>query len=254
MLDAWARGKGNWNHPLEDEVLSAIFGHLRYLSLPARKRATLSVLRGAFEGSNFSDTGACDIELWPNLVDHGRVEPDVVITFGDRKAPSLVLLIEAKWEAAQGQNQLADQWKAARQRYPNAELWHLFLTKRIYTVEEMLGRDRDDLHQQRLRSATWSWLAQRLQAASQDARRSITFPGRDEFQSWVDTACEFCARLGQARFEGVAAVVQRHGGVLSPNTWYFHERLIHAGELVESARNVITLWRHPTWKFQASKQ
>ncbi|HEX7324041.1 MAG TPA: hypothetical protein VF292_01630 [Rhodanobacteraceae bacterium] len=262
MLDAWARGKGDWSHPLEDEVLSAAFGHLKYMSLAARRCAALALLSGAFEQDTFpaaNSVDACDIELWPNLAGHGRdesrVEPDVVITFGERENPSIVLLIEAKWDAPQGTGQLFKQWSAARKRYRDAELWHLFLTRSSCTVEEMLrGAASDGLHARNLRSVTWSWLAQRMRVASQSADVSSKSSSRDEFQSWADTACKFFARLGQAPFEGVAAVARRHEGVPFANTWCFRERLVHVDKLIESIRNVITIWRDPPWKFQISKK
>lgn len=125
MMEAVAQRKAQWlfnasghksfsgkRRPQEDMVTSAVFGSIQLLPLPDRREA-IKLLLGDQCCKEFS-FGKFDIEikLWQKLrgLEKRRfVEPDVLLTCGGK-----TVVIEVKWHAPIGDQQIEKQIKAAR--------------------------------------------------------------------------------------------------------------------------------------------
>lgn len=242
MLIAWIRGKrGRYKKEYEDEIVSAVFGPLCYLPGPERGEVFRRILDKSFACA-LAQCEDCDIKFWPNLANRGRIEPDIVV-----ELPSTILLIEAKWNSPPSKNQLATQWDAAKERYPHQKVWHLFLTKQPYSMEEMtLDRGIGQDHSERLASMTWSQLAHIAQAIAK------TSPSR-ELTAWVGHMCEFLRGLGEAPFVGFLDVVIAHRDWDAGYRWHFQPSLLHLSDLMNAYSDWTHLWAVPTWHFNIKK-
>ncbi|RYZ89797.1 MAG: hypothetical protein EOP06_08815 [Proteobacteria bacterium] len=192
MLLAWARGKKGRSHlGYEDEIVSSVFGPLRYMQTGTRVEIVRRILSHSFPEIQLAAvfTG-CSIEFWPNLVSRGRIEPDISIVLTSQPPiDPILLLVEAKWNSPQHDGQLHDQWKAAKKRYPGYESFHIYLTKRPHSIEQMTNTD---VHGGRLASLTWSALVSMLKGFSSD----------DQAQNWIVDVKDFLAALGETSFDG----------------------------------------------------
>lgn len=251
MLDAWARGKRRSVRSIyEDELVSAVLGPLQYFPLTTRVNSTLAVLQDTFgdDVKNVTSHGdqvtQCNIQLWPNIVIRGRCEPDAVVQLSSSVGVRLILVIEAKWNAVQGDNQLSTQWDAATAQYRQEELRHIFLTKEPHSTFEMLGHNADAEHQKRLKSLTWARLGVCLLRA---ARRP---DASKEFIRWVETVRAFLGRIGQSPFEGVVAAVERRRWTCCTNGWRFQHQLIIAEHPHISPNSATQTWRTGQWQFR----
>lgn len=113
--------------PIEDIILSSVFGPLDYQ--PAR--VSWRVLSYLFEldSVDFNPITAA-IEFWPHPFG-AAVEPDIVASFGDGQR-RVDVVIEAKWNSGAQHQQLLKQWKAFSE--PPREIWHRFLVRTLPTA------------------------------------------------------------------------------------------------------------------------
>ena len=250
MLNAWLRGKRRDRRcEYEDEIVSAIFGTVRYLPSPQRAKIFRAILNNAFEHSDrdvarIKKHETCRIELWQNLVTSGRIEPDIEVRLlCPASRTEDVILIEAKWNSPQSDKQLATQWQAAKRIYKNKEqtVWHIFMTKDSYGMEDMLGTLKEGEHSSHLANITWSRLAFIL--------HEIKNTGTTELKSWAQDVCTFLGVLGQSRFEGFPSVVTKHREWDAGGKWYFRPALFRITELVDRYKESNNLWSTPVWQF-----
>lgn len=101
-----ARSSGSDDTRLEDTLTSAVFGALQYLP---RSVALKSVLELAFPSHTWSahDCQSARFHFWPAL--HDGTEPDLLLEIGGR-----VIVIEAKYGASFGPNQLEREFLGAQ--------------------------------------------------------------------------------------------------------------------------------------------
>ena len=152
----WIGKKRRGAKVLEDEVTSCVFGPLRFMQ-PAQAWASCLLLLGAENKIPHpgSQASRVSIEFWPKFKrDDGQghhVEPDAHILAWQGDELIATLLIETKWGASLGINQLLDQWRfICAEGYEAKELrdrsWHLYLSLRPL-------RDRSELEQQKAKAA-----------------------------------------------------------------------------------------------------
>ena len=239
MLIAWANGKKRRNAPeYEDEIVSAIFGPLMCARTSDKvdvfKKIGLacgiSALNGGFDN--------CHIEFWPNIASSGRVEPDLLVTMKS-KEETVMLLLEAKWDAEQGEDQLRKQWDCALARYGhrNGQIWHIYLTKAAHSLEEMVDVNASGSHRERIVNLTW-------------ARLAHTLEGISDLAEWGKSVSRFLSRLGHSPFVGFRTILARHETDLSipPNDrWHFKAGLMR---IPESAKRCGDTWATQSWTFK----
>ena len=245
MLKAWARGKRRaFRGESEDEIVSSIFGSVGYLSPSLRVTFFTELLYAIAENgpeASLRDKTCTSVEvdLWPNLADSGRVEPDVII-----KSEDIIIMIEAKWDSPQSENQLSSQWCAAKIKYKVPAMYHLFLTKEPKGMEEMLGVNPDGEHSKHLYSMTWSRLAHVTNRLAKNSN--------DELKNWASDVRTFLTRLGHAPFIGVLAICKEHSWPSPGDTWRFQPLLIRFEDLMSRHSNLIRHGFRPVWLFTNS--
>ncbi len=232
MLIAWAKGKRRSDvDGYEDEIVSAVFGPLRYFERRSRAIAFNAIINDAFRDirtTNYLQEHAseCNFSLWPNLADNGRIEPDITVEMYKGTDLTLVLIIEAKWNSSLHLGQLRDQWLAAKKRYPNCEILHIFLAKKALTYEEMEAADED--HRSSLASMTWSQLASTL----------VDISDNNFLATWAEDVRDFFCSLTQAPFMGVGHPVKIHSldSAMWTSPWTFHPGLLNLATLESYAQ------------------
>lgn len=233
MLIAWVRGKRRSKIEYEDEILSAVFGALVCAS-PAQRAAVFHAIAQAC-GATIDGSSSCTMTFWPNLAKVHRVEPDLLVEFSDGS----VLMIEAKWDSGQSEDQLARQWIEADAAYPG-RVWHIYLTKEAHTLSQMLGETvRDERHGLRLRSLTWSRLAH------------VAGFARDGLEQWGAQVRHFLESLGQAPFVGVGDAYRRRVGLSKrfKRTWRFQPSIFRVAESLLVRTGSVPFWRAKGWTF-----
>lgn len=241
MLIAWARGKRRSRNEYEDEIVSAVFGPLRYLDEDLRGRIFRSMLKAAFSNADISSDAKCRLEFWPNLADEWILEPDIIVelTHPDPLGNHL-LLIEAKWNSPPSKDQLVRQWRAAETKYPTHRLWHVFLTKRPQSRYDMVGNHEDPKN---LASLTWSRFASIVQSiAKEDA-------GPAELKCWADDVCKFLRRLQCVPFVGLSVILARHRKLDLICRWHFQPMLLRLADLMFIHAIPAQAWSQQGWKF-----
>lgn len=111
---AWIGKKRKGVQISEDELTSCVFGPLRTMQ-PKQAWHTCLVLLGLEDWSPCPEPSRVDVRFWSKFArDDGHrryVEPDVhIIAWVDNKLVATIL-VEVKWGALLGENQLLDQWK-----------------------------------------------------------------------------------------------------------------------------------------------
>jgi hypothetical protein len=220
MLIAWGRGKKGRDYAgYEDEIVSAVFGHLSYFEAAQRNKVFQTILNHAFNDSAASELAnkkikSCDIQFWPNIAKEGRIEPDILVELLNDDGSRSALLIEAKWNSGQHEGQLGHQWNAARKLYET--VLHIYLTKDPHSFEKMkiehLG------HQDHLVNLTWSRLALVLLKIAKD--RPI--------EKWAKDVGGFLSEVGEAAFIGFNHIADNHMGIneVLDKNWYFQPALM----------------------------
>lgn len=244
MLIAWARGKkGRDFGGYEDEILSAVFGPLLYFSNEIQGMLFQAVLDKAFEDTaqkqlvnkSIKD---CSIEFWPNLADDGRIEPDIIVEIVHNDNSRSLLVIEAKWNSKQHEDQLSAQWVAAKKKYPKHSVLHIFLTQEPHSFEEMekMWSSTIEGHKDNLVSLTWSRLANAIgNSGSNDLLLA----------AWVKDVREFLTKLGQGSFVGMHRIFENHH-VFAEDwkmTWNFQPKLMRVTELLENYSDWVPHWQ-----------
>ncbi len=246
MLIAGARGKLRRSRcRYEDEIVSAIFGPLLFASAADRTEFVRNLVSccGISDSIRFDQS---EISLWPNIQSTGRVEPDIVFKLFYEHHLEAVLLIEAKWNSPQHENQLAIQWAAAKNWYQTDKIWHAFLTQQLHTTDEMLQAGSANDHQGRLVNLTWRQVA----VAAKRAK-----PMSAGMRTWSEYVGSFLSRNGNAAFVGFGGLKLGQ----CPNAplrqiWHFARSLIdfHA---VTSEPSHLVRWivkQPPAWRFEYS--
>lgn len=229
MLVAWANGKKRTKTEYEDEIVSAIFGPLLFTT-PEHSCAIFRQIAKACEIIVLPSAKTCKIEFWPNLAKSGRVEPDMVVELLDNKRSlCAVMLIEAKWNSEQSDDQLGEQYSAAKKKYSGEHfpIWHIFLTKEPKSLQEMLGTDASTNYALHLRSLTWSKVTGVL---------ATQISPSPDLKQWAKYAQKFLSVLKQVRFEGVVTAVKQNEGWDEmcdvDDAWHFQPKLMQIESLL----------------------
>ncbi|EBA05877.1 hypothetical protein [Sagittula stellata] len=179
MLEAVAKRKAHWllragsserytggKRPQEDLVTSAVFGSIRLMPLDAQRPALSTLLGEKVIDDHLPGTGQIKIDLWPRFHKVGRiyVEPDVVLTCDAR-----CLVVEVKWHAVLGKDQLEDQVLSVD---PKA------------SAVVLLGENdqRDAVHGVPLFPRSWRSVAESCGRAARET---------SQISSWANTIAEF---------------------------------------------------------------
>lgn len=191
--------------PLEDLITSAVFGPLIYSGDASRIFFNRMMDKAGFKHDVGFFRGDEDIRVifWPKLprtgVERRYVEPDVIVV-GNVEACPKVLIIEIKWNAHLGPNQLNDQWEACHQcgaslgleDVKNTDFKHLLLVR---------NRHHDDLRQLdahpdkgNARLLTWHDISE------------LVAKGTGMADLWAGDVKDFLQRLGVRTQGGWAAV------------------------------------------------
>ena len=126
MMEAIAKRKAGWlfdasghenfsgkRRPQEDMVTSAVFGTIRLLpKQDCRDALDLLIGQACRDAAGFDAGKDVAIELWPpldGLEGRRRVEPDVLLTCGDK-----TVIVEVKWHAPLSERQIEWQIKAVK--------------------------------------------------------------------------------------------------------------------------------------------
>lgn len=250
MLYAWGHHKRRFEHgEYEDEIVSAVFGSLRYLTDSSRNRILKEIIDGAFGELSplwkINEVKSCSLVFWPNIAKIGRVEPDIEIdvkTSGGDK----VILIEAKWNSGlSGDDQLFTQWKHANESY-ECDVWQIYLTKQPHSLEQMVGNNKNDGHTKCLANVTWSKIA--------SCANSLKMTSGIDYgtKTWVEDVYHFLDSLNQTPFDGfedlLAGVEQRMWLV----SWQYHGILIDVERAIRGSGVGSSFKFHGVWKFERS--
>lgn len=231
MLIAWARGKKGRDHKgYEDEIVSAVFGPLRYFHSQQQNQIFNEILTRSFQNSPdsklaLSSVEKCEFEFWPNIVPEGRIEPDITINMTHKDGSKTLLIIEAKWNSIQHDGQLKSQWSAAKNRYSEFNVLHIYLTRQPHSFDEMNVDDSN--HRNNLVSLTWSRLAYIFRNLKID----------DQVIDWANDVVNFLSGLGESPFVGFIEVLNKGGfrNMRWHPIWHFQPKLIRVSELASFA-------------------
>ena len=247
MLVAWARGKKSGEHlGYEDEIVSAVFGPLRYFPEEMqgeffRRLIALYFPEAAAWPAAEGGTNSCRLEFWPNLSAAGRVEPDIVVHFSTRTARRVTLVIEAKWKAPLHEGQLDDQWNHALATCGDSHVLHLFLAREV-------GQFPSEAPSEARRracsaNATWSSFAYLIDDVPRWAGKCM--------EIWAEDVRRFLRSRGHQAFHGFGAAANptRDAG-FSRNRYVFQPRLIDPDRLCRawpgSRNHESTRWKFTT--------
>ncbi len=190
---------------MEDLITSAVFGPLMYMGDASRIFFNLMMDKAGFknDGTFFQDDEDIQIIFWPKLPRSGvgrrHVEPDIVV-IGNRGENPNILIIEIKWNAHLGLNQLRDQWDA---RHRCAERAKLSVGSKAGFRQLLLVRNRhhDDLQQldkrrkkSDVRLLTWHDISE------------LTTHGAGKATPWARDVKDFLRKLGVRTQVGWASV------------------------------------------------
>lgn len=249
MLIAWARGKkGRNQNGYEDEILSSVFGPLRYFQSEQQIIVIETILAQSFYESPAKVTAnkkidKCEIEFWPNIASKGRIEPDIRVLIRHVDKSETLLLIEAKWNAPQHEGQLHDQWVAAtKQENKSREVLHIYLTRKPHDFNDMKIKE-DSAHKDCLVSLTWSRLANIL--------RSLNYGTDAALINYVFDVQDFLTKEGHAPFCGISAVFHRHqlGNTDWNSKWTFQPLLIRVSN-ADCYEHVESIALKNKWQFK----
>ncbi|MGH2342453.1 hypothetical protein ACRC7T_13340 [Segnochrobactraceae bacterium EtOH-i3] len=162
-------------HPREDLITSALFGTLDFLT-PAARRTALRLLTG------WNGNGEPEIYLWPQFkIDGHRVEPDVLVLERTAEAAQRFWIVEVKWGAPLGDEQISREIRAVRNGFPLRRLPTSLPSKnRTVSGYTLLGAEKSHTGAFQsatrlaenaginLRSDTWKSVRERLSSINSD--------------------------------------------------------------------------------------
>ena len=148
----WIGKKRRGANIIEDEVTSCVFGPLRIME-PKHAWASGLILLGLQDEFPVFEPTRVDVKFWPRFKKEDEqgffVEPDVhIIAWVDRKVVATIL-VEVKWYASLGDNQLLDQWRLISvDGYEREKLRscsrHIFLSTRPFRDAETIRKQKDE--------------------------------------------------------------------------------------------------------------
>ena len=210
-MHAWISRKGRgaiW----EDEVTSCVFGSLRFLDPQLAWRICRDLfgdqVRQCIQLSA-EDVTEVDVRLWPHFaIEAGYVEPDVHIVAKGRDGSVSTILVEVKWGARLGKDQLLRQWLSLPDEenhnadVPQQHTVHVFLYRGRFV-------DREDVESQR-NTATipWGENGERLVAISWHdlARHADAIKRSGAAFAWPRDLLRFLGSQGIVGFRGFQIV------------------------------------------------
>lgn len=175
----------------EDEITSLIAGPLDYLP-PEASGAFWKALveRDRCDDLDFPEGPASYLKMdfWPRRV----VEPDLLVELRWASGERRIIVVEFKWRAPLGKNQLHRQWSEFLTRDERQVALHLFIGPELSVGLNALGQE--DIWNGRLVLRSWLNVLEimnRLDCSS--------YPGLDRWRSDVTS---FLSRLHIKRFQG----------------------------------------------------
>ncbi len=203
----WIAKKRRGATPIEDEVTSCVFGPLRFME-PRQAWASCLLLFDIQDSASDLEPDRICIRFWPKFFrNDGRgsyVEPDVHILAWRNGELIATILVEIKWGAALGFDQLLDQWRfLSVNGYKGDELrersWHVFLSDR--PIRDKAAREEQEARatrngigwRNRLLVKAWHQVATILE---ETAKRS------EGMEVWRTDLVRFLSAQGVSPFDG----------------------------------------------------
>ena len=194
----------NINCLCEDEITSSVFGPLSFMQVEdvwALFNAWLPIPDELLPGTQPTKVS---FAFWPNLLKDigGLIEPDLVCRFkNDKDEHLLTIMIEVKWNAGSGDNQLIKQWGALPDMEKEKAI-HVYLVKKTAAgkkeIEKSLATEVFFLKKQwreRLFCVGWRSLIETIKFKRP---RSIS----PAMGRWSDAVEAFLRKLGLTAFSG----------------------------------------------------
>jgi hypothetical protein len=194
---------------IEDAVTSTLFGPLSYLPFEDRLRA-LEAAIGTRWNELVPDSAfkSVTFEFWPQHQSPERsryVEPDLHVTLQGSR--SVRILVEIKWDAVFGEDQLLAQWRSIPAEQRHNALHLIILRNRSYGEKAIVtqmkrasGREKGE------------WDARLVLRSWHDIAKSwskLSGQGSSEgLAKWASDAAAFLYALGIVRFMGFVDLLQ----------------------------------------------
>jgi hypothetical protein len=179
------------NLTMEDEITSIIFGPLEFMSVTDVWDIAKILLGKACNIDNHSPT-KFELKFWEKLKkdDGNHIEPDAELIFLDGEKRLLGILIELKWNAPEGENQLEKQWAAFNEKMGNCPVHHLFIAKKIAANKVTEKVNSANLHD-KLVAVSWDDVKSSLYALHSSKSFAVS--------RWADLSSNFiqCALSGR---------------------------------------------------------
>lgn len=203
----WIGKKRRGANIIEDEVTSCVFGPLRFME-PKHAWASGLVLLGLQDEFPVFEPTRVDVKFWPRFKkddEQGHfAEPDVhIVAWVDRKVVATIL-VEVKWYASLGDNQLLDQWRLISvDGHEREELRscsrHIFLSTRPFRDVETIRKQKDEADKHgigwadRLIVSSWHHVAAHLKDGTGQ---------QGMLDAWLNDLLCFLSSQGIVAFDG----------------------------------------------------
>jgi len=160
----------------EDEITSVVFGPLDFMATDSRRRLVAHLF-----GVPIADDSDVSLEFWPRW---DGVEPDVVFIETAKNATRKAFVIEVKWNAPLGEDQVGRQIRAIEGLPGVTEVKHLVLSRQTYPVDSPS------------RNMTWMDFKERIKTITNDS----------VLVRWSTLVCEFLELCNVRHFLGFGSL------------------------------------------------
>jgi len=225
MLKAVTIGRARYHKPgskfngfYEDEITSAVFGPLSYMSAGDIWEILVNLFRDRFDHDNWPDQcpDVIDMKFWPSYkpTRDKEVIPDLIIDLKYRniKFPIFRIIIEVKWQSGASKFedgipvQLQEQWAACAEDCESSKSIHIYLVLDEYSARKEINkifeetsskqwsklRFGKDEWKNNLHILTWAQIAMTLEDVQWG----------ENLKSWSDDVVGFLDQLVFPRFTG----------------------------------------------------
>lgn len=216
---------------VEDEIISTVIGPMDFMSASEVLGIWKAILAWNESVIEFPEGEPAGVKvfLWPNENNNGdrtNSQPDAKITFEWSDGQSLILILEAKWDAPLGENQLENQWNDFNCK-PNTH--HVFVGKTLTTENvkrEIEKYNRSKSAPNQLISLTWMKIRQSLNEFSKMEGNSAS-----RYAKYVEC---FLGAAGISRFNGFNTI-KTPGFTSTELTFPLFHKLFHGFFEIECA-------------------
>ena len=219
---AWIGKKRRGAQIIEDELTSCVFGPLRTMQ-PAQAWKSCLALLGLDDWSPCPEPSRVDIRFWPRFKrdDGGHVEPDLHVVAWAGGQVVATILVEVKWRASLGDDQLLDQWKWISVGGESGDKLrershHVLASYRPIAhaekIEEQRSRQNEGM----------KWGDRLVEVSWHDVARNLETEGirLEDVETWRKDLLRFLASQGIVAFEGFQHL---HIAPVGPVDWHFDD-------------------------------